>query len=493
MKIHSKLVAAILFFVLISFAKYYCQADSTYFTSVRINSNSIGNKSWNKLLLSKNDVISFGFETVKENSNNQEMLHRVFLNGNPFNLGNLLSKSVSFSNLDSGNYILKVQGFTKTGIEAKAAYLRFSVGTNSETINDEESTSEIRINKNLLYSLVALIIIVALIFLSKKIFLKGGKNNSGNGIERLNKKELLGEIKNQKENLNDLTYSYNRVKEEIKKMREQNNGLRQQVKELKQHIDNLEKANLELIEQKEKLEKSKIQVEELHDKKEKLFAIAVHDIKNPAAAIKGYVELLESYDLNAGEQQEIIQHLVDTSSRIVQLAQKMSIAIAQKEPETQSHIEKTSIKAIIDSVCNLNLANANRKRIKLINNASPNTPQIEIDGDKIHEAIDNIVNNAIKYSYPDSVVQVKSYFNEKRIFIEIVDNGTGLDSKDLVHLFEKGARLSSIPTAGEESSGLGLWIVKNIIDEHGGIIKVTSKKDAGTTFKIELPLKRKED
>jgi signal transduction histidine kinase len=322
-------------------------------------------------------------------------------------------------------------------------------------------------------------------------FLKNSRINTDPEYRRFNKKELLKEVFSKSENLNDLNYSNNQLKESIRTLREQNNNLRAQVRELKQHIENLEKANSELLEQKTKLEKSIVLGEELHVKKEKLFATAVHDIKNPAAAIKGYVELLESFDLNAVEQQEIIKYLVDTSSRIVDLAQKMSVAIAQSETNAEPNFESSSLKLIIDSVCYQNIANANRKQIKLINNASPQTPKIEIDKEKMHEAIDNIVNNAIKFSYPNSTVIIKSYFNEKKIFIEVIDNGVGMNPEDLDHLFVKGAKLSSKPTGSEESSGLGLWIVKNIIDEHGGIITVASKKNTGSTFKIELPLKRK--
>ncbi len=467
-----------------------CQADSTYISSVRINGNVVLHRSWNNIIISKKDIISFDFDTRRIYTGKEGMLHRIILNGVPINLEDMNSRTISFSLLDSGNYLLKIQGYTKTSNEAKPAYIKFTVGTNPIKAHSDNPEVKISINKNLFYAgliLAICLLLLNLIYITRRFF----RNLSATPeYKRYNKKELLKEILSKSDNVNDLNYTNNQLKESIRTLREQNNNLRMQVRELKQHIENLEKANSELLEQKTKLEKSIILGEELHVKKEKLFATAVHDIKNPAAAIKGYVELLESFDLNAVEQHEIIKYLVDTSSRIVDLAQKMSVAIAQTE-NVESKFESSSIKSIIDSVCYQNMANANRKQIKLINNASPQTPQIDVDKEKIHEALDNLVNNAIKFSYPETSIIIKSYFNERKIFIEVIDNGVGMNEDDLNHLFQKGVSLSSKPTGNEETSGLGLWIVKNIIDEHGGTMTVASKKNVGSTFKVELPIKRK--
>jgi len=110
--------------------------------------------------------------------------------------------------------------------------------------------------------------------------------------------------------------------------------LRKQIEDLEKHITNLENTNLNLLEQKERLALSKRQLELLQNQKEDLFAIAIHDIKNPAAAIKGYVELLNSYDLNANEQQEIMSSLMESSEDIVKLSQAMCMIIAESKPET---------------------------------------------------------------------------------------------------------------------------------------------------------------
>ncbi|MGE5682317.1 MAG: ATP-binding protein [Bacillota bacterium] len=302
--------------------------------------------------------------------------------------------------------------------------------------------------------------------------------------------DLLKNYNKLNEEFGNLEYSYNKLKKEYTGLKETNDFLKQQISSLKANISDLENANAQLAGQKEKLLERKRQLEELQTQKDELFAIALHDIKNPASAIRGYVELLESYDLNAQEQQEIMQSLADTSSRIINLAQEMSAVIAKKKPEPVYSFETGSIKKIADSVCTRNLGYSIKKEVKLINQTSPNTPEVTMDVTKIEEVMDNLVNNAVKYAPKGTVVQVKSYFSDSKITVEVADNGVGLSEEDCSHAFEKGVLLTPKPTDNETRSGLGLWIVKKIIEEHGGNVWVKSKLGVGSTFGFELPLRK---
>jgi signal transduction histidine kinase len=287
--------------------------------------------------------------------------------------------------------------------------------------------------------------------------------------------------------------------ETIKKLQDENSILKMQVDAqtnqieiLKRHNSELSDVNNELSQQKERLSSSKQQLESLQQRKEDLFAMAIHDIKNPAGAIKGYVDLLRSYDLNAVEQQEIMGHLVQTSSRIVEIAQSISTIIAEAETNNSLKLKRSPIKAIIDDVCNRNLVYANGKSVKIINSSSPDSPPVLVDKFKIEEAIENLVNNAIKFAKPETIVQVRSYFSSTDVIIEVADNGVGMSKEDAARAFSKGAKLTAQPTGGETSSGLGLWIVKNIIEGHGGKIELESKLGSGTKFTIKLPIELKE-
>jgi signal transduction histidine kinase len=273
--------------------------------------------------------------------------------------------------------------------------------------------------------------------------------------------------------------------------KEQNSALRERVRNIEKYNSDLESANLELISQKEKLLTSKAVIEDLHNKKETLIANLVHDIKNPAGAIKGMVDLLNNYDLNAIEQQEIMTSLMEASKRLVDLSQEVCTIIVSENSSSKLTQHKTSLKEIIESAYTQNLAYAKSKGVRLLLKISNSLPDITVDPDRIFDAIDNLVNNAIKFAplESDTLVEISSFFNSSNVIIQISDTGVGMTDDDMKLAFTKGGKLSARPTGGEESSGIGLWLVKQIIEEHSGSILIKSKAGTGTTFTIELPIK----
>ena len=99
-----------------------------------------------------------------------------------------------------------------------------------------------------------------------------------------------------------------------------------------------------------------------------------------------------------------------------------------------------------------------------------------------------MLNNAIKYGPKDTEVILESFFTDTKVTIEVSDNGVGLSEEDLKNIFNKGATLSAKPTGNESSSGLGLWIVKKLVEAHHGKVWVKSKVGKGSTFVVELPI-----
>jgi signal transduction histidine kinase len=116
---------------------------------------------------------------------------------------------------------------------------------------------------------------------------------------------------------------------------------------------------------------------------------------------------------------------------------------------------------------------------------------IEGDYDRLWEALDNLVNNAIKYTPPGGDIDIVVKPNSQEALIEVRDSGLGLSPQDLGRLFGRFARLSAQPTGGESSTGLGLSIVKKIVDLHGGSVRAESPgPQRGSTFTVSLPLER---
>lgn len=119
-----------------------------------------------------------------------------------------------------------------------------------------------------------------------------------------------------------------------------------------------------------------------------------------------------------------------------------------------------------------------------------NIPRVLVDADKLKEVVDNLVNNAIKYGPEGTNIHISTYFTNKSITCEVSDDGVGLSDEDQKKVFIKGEKLSPRPTGSETSTGLGLWIVKSIIEEHKGKVFCASKLGSGTTFGFELPIRQ---
>jgi signal transduction histidine kinase len=129
---------------------------------------------------------------------------------------------------------------------------------------------------------------------------------------------------------------------------------------------------------------------------------------------------------------------------------------------------------------------AARKR-QAITFTAPAAIGLVCDADRVREAIDNVLSNAIKYSPIGGHIAVAAAHSSHAAVIRITDQGPGLSTEDVARLFGRFQRLSAKPTGGESSTGLGLSIVKRIVDLHGGLVMAESTGPSGTTFKIAIP------
>ena len=142
---------------------------------------------------------------------------------------------------------------------------------------------------------------------------------------------------------------------------------------------------------------------------------------------------------------------------------------------------------MVSEVADANQPLAVNKQQTIAVSAPPNIVTM-CDTDRMREAIDNLVSNAIKYSPIGGKITVMVTHDQDNTIIRIADEGAGLSPEDLGRLFGRFQRLSAKPTAGESSTGLGLSIVKRIIDMHGGHVTADSAGPGrGSTFTVTLP------
>jgi signal transduction histidine kinase len=267
-------------------------------------------------------------------------------------------------------------------------------------------------------------------------------------------------------------------------------SLRGQIDAMSVRSSQLSNQNRDLQTSLTKLSKHKVELEELQQQKDDLFAVIIHDIKNPAALIKSLVELLTSYDLSATEQQEIITDIANTTIKIVALSQEVSRILSLESNKMMLNFEKCDINQVVQDVFHRNHIHAKNKSINMFNELDNTLPDTEIDPQRIDEVIDNLLSNAIKFTPTGGTIRVKTFKQQNELVFEVSDNGLGLTEDDLKHAFQRGARLSAKPTQGESTTGLGLWIVKKLLDAHHGKVWVKSTIGKGSTFSFSVPIKQ---
>jgi len=128
------------------------------------------------------------------------------------------------------------------------------------------------------------------------------------------------------------------------------------------------------------------------------------------------------------------------------------------------------------------------KRIKIESDFEMSDQILSFDDGKIEQVLNNLIGNAIKYSYPDSTILVKVLKENNQIVTQVIDQGQGISEKEIEGVFYPFKKTSTRPTGGETSHGLGLAIVKRIIEGHGGIVGVNSEKGKGSVFYFTLPI-----
>lgn len=278
------------------------------------------------------------------------------------------------------------------------------------------------------------------------------------------------------------------LKNENKSLREQLVALQFQMNALQVRIFELQKQNTQMQKNLLKMEKSKKELEELQLQKDELFTLIIHDIKNPVSIIKQLVELLSSYDLTASEQQKIIKDISITTSKIVMLSQEVSKIMTIEAKQLTLRREEININDLVQDIYQRNLISAKNKSIKFIAENNENLPTVILDVQKTDEIIDNLVSNAIKFTQKGGTVILKAEVEDGNLKVAVSDNGLGISEEDIKQAFKLGSKLSNKPTGEESSTGLGLWIVKKLVDIQNGKVWVKSALGKGSTFYFTLPI-----
>jgi signal transduction histidine kinase len=226
--------------------------------------------------------------------------------------------------------------------------------------------------------------------------------------------------------------------------------------------------------------------------KSEILGTVAHDLKNPLGVILGRTEILKEMIGRAGALDDGVQaqiaYIRDAANRLTGMVDDLVTDAMADALDITIRREPVDISVLVREVAEANRPLAARKEQTITVSAPPEHTAM-CDADRIREAIDNLISNAIKYSPIGGAIDIIVTQEAGNIVVQVKDQGAGLSPEDISRLFGRFQRLSAKPTAGETSTGLGLSIVKRIVDLHGGRITVESAGHAkGAVFNMQLPV-----
>ncbi len=225
----------------------------------------------------------------------------------------------------------------------------------------------------------------------------------------------------------------------------------------------------------------------LNDLKNKFLGMAAHDLRNPCGVIQALSSfLLNDEILDDRAKREFAQSIHRTSGDMLRLLNDLLDVSVIESGKLTLRLVPADLTTLVTQRVQLMSVIAEAKRIALRLALQP-VPTALIDPDRMAQVIDNFLSNAIKFSEPGTVVTVATLARDGRPMVAITDQGPGIKPSERDRLFEAFQRLSAMPTAGEKSTGLGLTIVKKIVDAHHGQIQLASEVGQGSTFTVILP------
>ena len=216
-----------------------------------------------------------------------------------------------------------------------------------------------------------------------------------------------------------------------------------------------------------------------------------HELKTPLTIIKGFALTMEGDPEIREDQRHFLETINKEADRLTRLVNELLELSRLKTKKTKMNIVPFNIKEIIEDVVFNMQTKADKFHCTISCDCPNDLPLIPIDPDKIHEVFINLIDNAIKYSQNHKEkpeVKVIVEIDKQELIARVSDNGPGIPQADLDMIFEKFFRSGSSRSQKIEGVGLGLSIVKEIVNAHNGKIYAESKEGQGCTFVIKLPL-----
>jgi len=239
-----------------------------------------------------------------------------------------------------------------------------------------------------------------------------------------------------------------------------------------------------------RLEQQNMELEDLNIQKNEFCGMAAHDLRNPITVIQNSSSIILRYlgENLTEKQKEFLKKINDSSQLTINLLNDLLDISKIESGRLELEITPNDYIDFLKSNIELNNFFANEKGISIHLGVRGEIPSVDFDKNKIEQLLNNLIGNAIKYSYPNTEIHIEVERAGDFVFTKVIDQGQGIPADEQPNIFKAFQKASTKPTAGEKSTGLGLAIAKKIVEGHKGEIWVESEVGKGSTFYFKLPM-----
>ncbi|MBI1734648.1 MAG: HAMP domain-containing histidine kinase, partial [Candidatus Rokubacteria bacterium] len=214
-----------------------------------------------------------------------------------------------------------------------------------------------------------------------------------------------------------------------------------------------------------------------------------HDLKTPLSVIRMFAETLELGRVrDAAARQEYYRVITQESERLSRLIENV-LDFSRIEGGRRTYVRQpTAVEPLVRETLEAFSYPLAQQGFKVDVAVAPDLPDMAVDREAIGQALGNLIDNAVKYAGERRAIRVEARAEDGRLAISVADDGIGIPPEEQARIFEKFYRVGRSETQGRRGSGVGLALVRHIVEAHGGDVTVDSRAGAGSRFTIRLPM-----
>lgn len=275
---------------------------------------------------------------------------------------------------------------------------------------------------------------------------------------------------------------------ENQRLREERDLLRRRLAELE---ENFARSNQEVFEMNEALVQVNSRLSELDRMKDTFLSMITHELRTPMTAIIGIAELLEAgvYGPLNETQNENVRKIIESGDRLRQLVNDLLDLSKMESGMMRLQREPLDPRTLVEAVIHQLEPLIERAQVRVLNRVGYDLPEVNCDGMRVEQILTNLLSNALKFTPPDGSITFAATVQNDEILFTVSDTGCGIPQSSLQNIFDKFTQLHPNKEDRTKGTGLGLTIVKHLVELHGGRVGVESSIDQGSRFYFTLPLK----